>query len=282
MKKILVTGASGFVGKYLKNELDGDIVATDYIGPNVVKCDITDPKAVDQLIKNVLPDEVYHLAGISSPREKDDELIISVNVCGTKNLLESIKRFSPKSKILLISSGYVYGSTSAPANEKTPAHPNGAYAKSKLAMEALVRDFPGLHIVIARPFTHSGKGQGKGFFFPDVAEKIIKAKQDPNFEIELYNPETKRDFLHVKDVVKAYKLLMEHGKSGEIYNICSSKRYIIKDMFEEMCQMAGLKKKITKEIQHGIVVDLIGDNRKIMALGWKPKLSIDDIIRDFI
>lgn len=282
--KILISGANGFVGRYLKESLAKDeIYPVDLTGKGILSCDITDKNAVAKLIGQKLPDQIYHLAAIASPRVKDRELVNSVNVQGTLNILEAVRKFCPKTKVLLVSSGYVYGNCLKPATESSATKPIGVYAESKLEMERqALKKFPDLCIYIARPFTHSGKGQGLGFFFPDMAQKISVAKKETAPVIEVYNPETKRDFSHVKDVVLGYKLIINKGNPGETYNICSGKTYKIIDVVKEMAQKSNLDRYTIKEIKHGEVLDLAGSNKKISALGFKAKLDIKNIISDFI
>jgi GDP-4-dehydro-6-deoxy-D-mannose reductase len=284
MSKILITGANGFVAKYLKDLFKKDeVFLTDLAGDQVIKCDITDKQAIYDLIHTTCPDEIYHLAAIALPSMKDRDLVYNVNVNGTLNLLEAAREFCPKAKILLVSSGYVYGNCKTPAKETDPTSPEGIYAQSKLEMERqALEKFSTLNIYIARPFTHSGKGQSLGFFFPDMAKKIGEAKKETSPIIEVFNPESKRDFSHVKDVVSAYKLILEKGKTGEIYNVCSNKFYDILDTFEKIAKQAGLKNYKVKKIKHGIVLNLLGNNSKIKKLGFKPKYGTDKIIKEFI
>lgn len=283
MKRILITGANGFVAKYLKDLFKEDeVFLTDISGDDVIKCDITDKNDVYALINKTNPDEIYHLAAIASPRNEDRELVMKVNVTGTLNLLEAVREFCPKSKILLVSSGYVYGDCNKPADENAPTKPKGIYAESKLEMEKqTLEKFPNLNFVIARSFTHSGKNQQKGFFFPDIAAKIKLAKESGSNEIEVLNPDNKRDFTHVKDVVRAYKLIVEKGKRGEIYNICSGEANEVVAIFEKMAKASGMENYKIKGVQHGIVLDLVGNCDKLKKLGFKHKYSIDDIIKDF-
>lgn len=283
MKKILITGANGFVAKHLKNLFSNDeVFLVDISGNDVIRCDITDIKAVDALLAKTKPDEIYHLAAIASPRNEDRALVHRVNVDGTLNILSGVKKYCPEAKVLLVSSGYVYGNCLKPATEKSPTNPTGIYAESKLEMEQeAVKQFPDLNIYIARPFTHSGRGQNLGFFFPDMAKKIFEAKKQANPKIEVFNPQTKRDFAHVDDVVSAYKLILEKGVSGEVYNICSGKAYEIHELVRKIAQKAGLRNYDIKEIVHGVVLDLLGDCSKIQSLGWKTKKGIGDIVSDF-
>lgn len=282
--KILISGANGFVGRYLKESLAKDeIYPVDLTGKGILSCDITDKNAVAKLIGQKLPDQIYHLAAIASPRVKDRELVNSVNVQGTLNILEAVRKFCPKTKVLLVSSGYVYGNCLKPATESSATKPIGVYAESKLEMERqALKKFPDLCIYIARPFTHSGKGQGLGFFFPDMAQKISVAKKETAPVIEVYNPETKRDFSHVKDVVLGYKLIINKGNPGETYNICSGKTYKIIDVVEKMIKRAGISSHTIRTVKHGIILDLAGNCSKIKKLGFKPKFNIDELIAEMI
>jgi len=283
MKRILITGANGFVAKYLKDLFKKDeVFLTDISGANVMKCDITSPEQVRDLIKKTKPDEIYHLAAIASPRAEDAGLVSNVNVGGTLNILKAVKKIKPEAKILLVSSGYVYGNCKKPAKETDLANPEGIYAQSKLDMEReALASFADLNIYIARAFTHSGKNQSLGFFFPDMAQKIANAKKIKKPQIEVYNPQTKRDFTHVKDVVAGYKLILEKGSVGEIYNVCSGKSYNILEVFEEMAKQAKLKDYSVKKVKHGVVLDLLGDNSKITKIGFRTQHSINEIIEEF-
>lgn len=283
MKKVLITGANGFAASYLKRLFKSDnVVLTDIAGTGLIRCDISDREMTLKMIGKTLPDEVYHLGAISSPQVTDESLVEKVNVVGTLNLLEGIKKFVPSAKVLLVSSGYVYGDCKKPATEETEPHPTGAYAESKLKMEQeALKNFPDLQIFIARPFAHSGKGQRPGLFFPDMSHKIFEAKKHTNPEIIVYNPQTKRDFTHVKDVVEAYKLIIEKGIVSEIYNICLGKSYLIRDLVEKMAKQYGLSNYKVRNIKKGKAIDIIGDNLKIKQLGWRPKYDVSQIIKDF-
>lgn len=283
VKRILITGANGFVASYLKRLFKSDkVFLTDISGRGLILRDISNKKSAFNLIEKTRPDEIYHLAAISSPQVKDRSLVESVNVAGALNILEGVRKFAPRAKVLLVSSGYVYGNCQKSAKETDLPRPVGFYAQSKLKMEReAFKKFPDLKIYIARPFTHSGKGQQLGLFFPDMAKKIAQAKKQTNPEIEVFNPQTKRDFTHVKDVVRAYKLIVEKGIKGEVYNICLGKSRTIYDLVKKMAARFGLTHYKIKKIKHGIVLDLLGNNSKIKKLGWSARFGVDRIIDDF-
>ena len=283
MSKILITGGAGFVAPYLKKTLGSqEVTLTDLVGRGIIECDLTDPAQANSLIRKVRPDEVYHLAAISSPKNEDRAKVMKINVGGTLNLLRAIKKFSPQAKVLLVSTGYVYGNCQKAAESDRP-NAREPYAQSKLKMEQeALGKFPELKIYIARAFNHSGSGQQLGFFFPDLAKKINEAKKSGSKTIEVINPDSARDFMHVKDTVAAYKLILAKGRAGEIYNVATGKKYKIIDLVARMLKAADLKNtKISRKEKKG-VMSLVGSNERLKRLGFKPKHSIDDVISDQI
>ncbi len=286
--RILITGGGGFVARYLADKLkEQDVLLSDAKEDRdrkVVELDITKSGKVEALIKKFHPEQVYHLAAITNPRFASAETIHEVNVKGSENLLLSCRKHAPHARILLVSSGYVYGECKEPAEENSPTHPIGPYAKSKIEMETLaLKKFSDLDFVIARPFNHSGRGQQLGLVLPDLANQIKRFKQKEISQIHTFNLNDSRDFLHVKDVVRGYIILMDKGKSREIYNISSGKSVKIKEILRAMIEKSGLKNaKINEREKIGGLSKLVGSSRKIIRLGWEPKYSLDKIISDFI
>jgi len=285
MATILITGGGGFVAGHLKKEFTGAdkvILADKKRGREVVALDITQPTQVERFIKKYRPDEIYHLAAISTQKFKDKKTIEKVNVQGSLNLLKAVRKYSPETKILLVSTGYVYGNCRKPAKETKKTNPQGPYAQSKLKMEReALKKFPKLKIYIVRSFNHSGAGQALGFFFPDLAKRISDYKKGKIAELEIFNGEEKRDFLHVKDVVRAYRVILKLGKPRQIYNVASGKAYKIKDITGQMIKKARLKKpRMVRKEKLSDVKVLVGHNSKLKALGWKPRYQVSKIISD--
>jgi len=286
MATILITGGNGFVAGYLKKICTRDkvILADKKRDKGIVALDITQLPQVESLIKKYQPDEIYHLAAISTQKFKDKKTIEKVNVQGSLNVLRACQKYSPQAKILLVSTGYVYGNCKKPAKETKKPNPKGLYAQSKLKMEQeALKKFPDLKIYISRSFNHSGAGQPLGFFFPDLAKKVLDYKNKKTSELEIFNGEEKRDFLHVKDVVRAYRLILKRGKPRQVYNVASGKAYKIEDITAQMIKKAGLKNpKIIKKQRPSDVKILVGDNSKLKSLLWKPKFQISKIISDVL
>lgn len=285
MKTILVTGGSGFVAGYLKDVLapDNVVLADKNKSSHIREIDITDKSQVDDLISDLRPDEIYHLAALPYTWSKDMDAIFKVNVEGTLNILRAVQEFSPKSKILLVSTAYVYGNSNKLIHESDSTNPAGFYGESKLEMEKrALSEFPDLNIYIARSFNHSGSGQKAGFFFPDQNKKISEFKKGNLAEIEVVNPDSIRDFLDVCDVVRAYKLILEKGKPREIYNVCSGKGEKIGELVEKLIIKSNIKNPKIKISVNPSIKKLVGSNEKLKSLGFKPRYSIDDIVEQFV
>jgi len=285
--KVLVTGAAGFVGGYLAREFPNDQLLLCDIAksddPKITKLNVADAKEASEVISGFGPDQIYHLAAIPSPRFASEELIQKVNVEGTRNILEACRKSAPKARVILVSSGYVYGECVRPAEESDELAPQGAYANSKADMERMaVEEFSDLDFVIARPFNHSGKGQKLGTVFPDLSAQIDGLPKDGKGTIKTFDLDNERDFLHVKDVVKAYKLLARKGKRKEVYNICSGKAVSIREILNKILERRAIQgAQIYEQKLSNPLKKSYGSNKKMMSLGWLPKYSLDDIVGEF-
>ena len=222
--KILITGANGFVGRHLVTCLEQDghnLFGLDLQEDNsnkeqlaYYKCDIRDYASVHELIEKICPDQIYHLAGLSSVKscEENPGLAIDVNVKGTLNLLHALKaRKLFNTRLLVVSSAQVYGKffyEMCPIKESEPVNPCNEYATTKACAEVFSKQFQsiyGLDVVIARPFNHFGPGQQLGFFFSDVCSQLAEIEQGAREPvISVGNISVARDFLDVRDVVCAY------------------------------------------------------------------------------
>lgn len=298
---VLITGISGFVGEYLAHSIQRKYPKAKIFGieraakpfelfPDLNKkvkiliCDITNAHDVENKIREISPDKVFHLAGFASASGKDRKLIFDVNVLGTTNILKALEKLGKKIKVVLISTSYVYGNTSKPAKESGKTSPVGIYAESKRKMEMesfkIAKNSKNLDIIIARSVNHIGPGQKKGFVVPDFSSQI--AGFDKEDEIFVGNLEAKRDFLDVLDVVEAYIILAEKGKSNEIYNISSKKTIKIEDILNKLIKISQkniiIKKDPEKMRASDIRVNCL-DNSKIKKLGWKKKNNIDKTLK---
>lgn len=302
--KYLVTGADGFVGTYLTRELlenpDREILGLG-VRPSDKQlafpykfCDLRDFDSLSATLGSFSPDIVFHLAGqafvpraIENPQET-----LMINVGGTLNLLEYFRLSGKPVLIVYISSSEVYGnlkSENLPVSENHPVGPVNPYATSKVAAEEYclqyARSSKNIRALIARPFNHIGVGQNPNFVVPNfcrqVLESISKKSGSKPAEIQVGDLTPTRDFLHVKDVVRAYILLSEFGKSGEIYNISSGKETPISQILQWIIEAAKtevLAKQDPERMRPMEMIRSLGDNSKLKALGWEPKVSVKDAV----
>ncbi len=290
MKKALITGISGFVGPYLKRELEKngyEVFGIDRTGgTNVFKCDLLDRKNVDDVIEKVKPDFIFHLAGFSSVKDSWDkpDLCRKINVEGTKNLLDAIAKFNLKPRILIVTSAEVYGRPKKlPLTERSPLSPESPYAKSRVEQEKLLQNYKNLNWVVARSFNHTGPGQPAKFVIPEFAKQLAEIKkglQKP--VIKVGNLEAKRDFSDVRDVVRAYRLLLEKGRKHEIYNVCSGKSYKVEEMLNMMIENVGIDVKVVIDKDKFRPVDigeLRGDCGKLEGIGHTRNFKLDMTIK---
>ena len=278
-KRILVTGSSGFVGKNLVEELkreDADVLTlTDHDGRRI---DIRDQQRVMRIINGIRDiDIVYHLAAITSvpfsfenPRETYD-----VNVLGTLNILELCR--SCNADKIVFASSYVYGQPQyLPIDEKHPLQPTNPYARSKVLGEELCRayntDF-GVKCIILRPFNIYGVGQNKNFLIPSIIAQLRYGK------IELKDPEPKRDFIYISDIIDAYIKAGEFNGDFDVFNIGYGKSYSVKEIVDKIIHLYGkdVKVKYSGERRKNEVMDTIANIKKAKEkLGWKPSVDIDN------
>jgi GDP-4-dehydro-6-deoxy-D-mannose reductase len=283
--KIFITGATGFVGRHLINLLKSPeykIYGTSFPekpGPddkkkNIVYLDIKSEEEISEAIKKAQPDWIFHLAAISKVKyswEKRRETM-ETNVMGTFFLFEAVRKYAPESRVLLVSSSDVYGASSPEKalREEDSFHITSPYAFTKVSGEVLSKFYmqiEKLNIVVVRPFPHTGPGQSPDFVCSDWARQIAKIEKGLKEPvIRVGNIEVQRDFLDVRDVVRAYLLLMKKGKKGEVYNVCSGKLISLKEILDILLSFSSEKIKVKVEPQKKRKIDipcLLGDSRKI-------------------
>jgi len=303
MQKVLITGAAGFVGKYLIDSLLAkyNVLGTDLspINPNpkidYFSGDILDKSFLTEIIKNEKPEIVFHLAAKSLAWARNVEQVFKINMLGTINLYESILEARENSgynpKIFFISSSEVYGNTTNPKNitEDSPLFPAKFYSASKVASDRLSYSYSQsekLNILILRPFTHTGPGQAKGFVVPDFASQIAELEKDPGKnEILVGNLKPIRDYLDVRDVVEAYSAVIDKNWiSGDSYNICSGKGIKIEKILDILLKLTDRKLEVKKDPSKLRTSDTpiyVGNNEKFVNLtGWKPKISLETTLKD--
>lgn len=303
MNKILVTGANGFVGNHLVKELANagyEVVGVG--GPKLprmkdpeglaeyIVADLNDPVAVANIrFEDVVG--VIHLAGLAAVGPSFDQPLqyVTVNVGLEVNLFEEATKQGVKPKFVIISSGALYDPRAAlPITEHSSVLSNSPYAVSKIGQEEMGRYYAtrGFEVVIARPFNHIGPGQNLGFLVPDLTKQIVDTERGVGEKIMVGNLEAKRDYTDVRDIARAYRLLLEKGKSGETYNICSGVSHSGQEMLDLILAKAGSKVIVEQDparMRPSDTPDIYGSHEKLTTdTGWQPEASIEATIADVV
>lgn len=302
--RALVTGASGFVGPHLVAALAGagfEVWTTDREAGTAAddkrhtSCDLGDPLTVRALFERVRPEWVYHLAGLSSvaysfqnPRE-----VLLTNCGAAVNVLEAVRQVAPAARVLVVGSAEQYGNvpeTEQPIREAQPFRPASPYAVSKVAQEHLALQYArafGLHVVATRSFNHSGPGQSDRFVLPAFARQVALAESGAQAPVlRVGNLDVARDFLDVRDVVRAYVLLAESGEPGQAYNICSGAARPVRDLLEVLLRLARVELRVETDPARSRPADLPvlrGDPHRLQErTGWQPAFTIEATLRDIL
>jgi GDP-4-dehydro-6-deoxy-D-mannose reductase len=302
MLRILVTGANGFVGQHLVKELhennirvvgvggpDLDSIKSPYID-DYYTIDLNNPVEVQTLdFKNV--DGVIHLAGMADVGASFDKPLeyINTNVGIEINLYESAKSQAARPRFLIVSSGTLYDpSALLPFNEASSVKPNSPYSVSKLGQEQMAQYYQtrGFESVIARPFNHIGPGQGLGFLIPDLVKQVVDVEKGLADKVLVGNLDAERDYTDVRDIVRAYRLLLTTGKSGEIYNICSGTSISGNDILKTIVSISTVNPTIEQDsarIRPADTPKIFGNYHKLFEdTGWIPAIKIQDTLRDVV
>jgi GDP-4-dehydro-6-deoxy-D-mannose reductase len=289
-----ITGARGFVGRHLAAHLTArgdDVVELDLDGTRAL--DVTDHDAVVARIVAEAPDVVYHLAARSHVGASwgDGDLLTGVNVGGTRAVVDACVRAGVR-RVLVVGSAEQYGAVrddELPVRESTALRPITPYGETKVAAERLALDAHqehGLGVVCARAFNHTGPGQAPTFLVPGLAARIAAAERSGADEISLGNGDPVRDFSDVRDVVRAYALLVDHGTPGESYNVCSGRAVRVGDLAADLVARSRRPLRVTTDdalVRPVDVPALVGDPAKLTAAtGWSPELdlarTLDDVL----
>ncbi|TLP76422.1 NAD-dependent epimerase/dehydratase family protein [Pseudomonas nitroreducens] len=289
-KRLLVTGLSGFVGTQLRASLGPQWQLME-----LPRLDLAEPGAFDEYLRDDVPDAVIHLAGQTFVPQafRDPAGTLQVNLIGTLNLLQSLKRCGFTGAFLYVSSGDVYGQVSEdqlPITELQLPRPRNPYGVSKLSAELLCQQWSFAEpwrMMVARPFNHVGMGQKADFVIPAVARQLARIRHGlQDACIEVGDIDVTRDFLDVRDVLSAYFALLEKGRSGEVYNVCSGQEYRLRDLIAQMATLAGVELQIRQDPQKLRKAEqrlVRGSNAKLQSeTGWKPAHGMEQILRDVL
>ena len=269
----LVTGLAGFTGHYVARELEAlgyEVVGLGQGGAldgRHLSVDLRDARRLGELVAEIQPQVVVHLAAVAFVAHGDVSDIYSSNIVGTRNLLAALAACKRRAeKVLLASSANVYGNAEVPVlDESCAVQPENDYAVSKCAMELLSRHWrDDLPIVVSRPFNYTGVGQSLSFLLPKLVDHF--ARRLP--QVELGNIDVYRDFSDVRTVADAYARLLGAGESGEVYNVCSGVSYSIQDILLMLAELAGYSIDVHVNpafVRANEVKRLAGSNRKLAA-----------------
>jgi GDP-4-dehydro-6-deoxy-D-mannose reductase len=292
--RALITGGLGFVGRHLRDHLvasGDDVVTLDRHSEPPV--DITDLASVQAAVAAARPEAVYHLAGWADVGGswKHPHTVLRVNGEGTLNVLEACRE-AGVDRVLAVASADVYGVVSEdelPLDEHAPLRPTSPYAASKLAADALAQQAflgHGLGVIRVRPFNHLGPGQSELFVAPALAARIVRAERAGDTAITVGNLSARRDFTDVRDIVRAYRLLMERGAPGEVYNVCSGHDLSIQYLADHLVSLATRPIELRPDPELMRPADLPvlrGDASKLRAAtGWAPEIPIEQTLADLL
>ncbi len=303
--KALILGAAGFVGpyllRYLTEDLGWQVYATKLAqesfaaeqAAGIYDLDLLNADAVCTLLHSLQPDCVFHLAAQSSVALswKQPQLTADINIKGTIHLLEAIRSAPNPPKLLLVGSGEEYGhlrNGACPVSEEEPLHPGNIYAATKVCAEQIAMIYQrayGLWITAVRAFNHIGPGQAAQFVVSDFCKQtaaIEYGEQEP--VIRTGNVSAKRDFTDVRDIVRAYGLIMTKGVSGRIYNVGSQKAIAISEVLEQIRALSGVAYTIRTDPAKLRPVDIPIIEADITKLqqdtGWSPVIPLQQTLKD--
>ena len=308
--RLLVTGVAGFVGGHLVGflraerpdvEIHGVVLpqgGVSWRGPagvRVLEADLNDPKAAAAAVEEVRPEAIVHLAGQASVHQSwlDPALTLRTNVLGLVHLLDAARRLALRPAVLVVGSAEEYGPVGPeeiPIREEAPLRPASPYAVSKVAQAALARLYGpagGMRIVLTRTFHHTGPGRGEAFAESSFARQIaeIEAGRRPAV-LEVGNLEAVRDFTDVRDVVRAYWMLLDKGQGGEAYNVCSGRGRRIRDLLDTLLAASSARVEVRvdpERLRPSDVPVQVGDPGRLRAAtGWQAEIPLERTLGDLL
>jgi GDP-4-dehydro-6-deoxy-D-mannose reductase len=300
--RVLITGITGFVGRHLAAELAGHghvVFGFDLGTPPACLAlaafhpgDILDGAALRRAVAACAPDACVHLAGCAFVPAGTSAPVnmVEVNLMGTLQVLEAFRETRPAARLLVVSSAHVYGNGPRPAAivETDPLAPDSFYAVAKAGADTTARLYAaqfGMPVLVSRPFNHIGPGQSPLFVVASFAQQVkaIAAGGEP--VIKVGNLDSRRDFTDVRDVARAYRLLLERGRPGSAYNIASGHLARIGDILQRLCELAGVNPRIVQDaarFRPDRPAPVLDTARLRSDTGWEPAFSIEQTLRDVL
>jgi len=308
--KVLVTGAGGFVAGHLVDFLRAEHPEAELFGlvrphgtaPSpaggaitVLEADLNDPASLEPVLDAVAPDRIVHLAGQSSVHLSwiDPGGTLRTNVLGIVHLLDAVRRRGLAPAVLVVGSAEEYGMVDPaelPLREDMPLRPSSPYAVSKVAQGLLALQYGpagGLRILRTRTFHHTGPRRGEQFAESSFARQLaeIEAGQRPP-RLEVGNLDAVRDFTDVRDVVRAYWMLLDRGVPGEVYNVCSGRGVRLGELLERLIALSGRRVEVhvdASRLRPGDAPILVGDPGRLRAAtGWEPSIPLERTLGDLL
>jgi GDP-4-dehydro-6-deoxy-D-mannose reductase len=308
--KLLVTGAGGFVGSHLIEFLRreepktrvhgmvsprGALPAQAQKGVRLVEADLDDATAVGAVIAEARPDAIVHLAGQSSVQQSwlDPGGTLRTNVLGVVHVLDAARRAGLRPAVLVVGSAEEYGSlpeAEMPIRETAPLQPASPYAVSKAAQGALALLYGpagGMRVVLTRTFHHTGPGRGEAFAESSFARQIAEIERGLRpAVIEVGNLDAVRDFTDVRDVVRAYRLLLDKGEAGQAYNVCSGRGRKIREVLGILLGASTARVEVRVDparLRPSDVPAQVGDPTRLrQATGWEPRIPLEQSLTDLL
>lgn len=304
---ILVTGGTGFAGQHLLRhllDLGFTNIHTTTFGnsplPEVCQdthvhvhsIDLTKKEDVSEYIKDLQPDQVYHLASFAAVGKSFEraEGLLQNNIMLQLFLLQAIQEHVPHARVLIIGSAEEYGKIPAEyegkkIDEKCPLNPVNPYAVTKVTQDLLANSFYlslKMNVIRVRPFNHIGEGQTVEFVVPAFASQIVAIEHGHEHVIRVGNLESVRDFTDVKDMTRAYITVMLKGKVGEVYNIGSGQGWKISEVLDMLCKHSTTEVKIEVDkdrLRPSDIAYFVADATKVQQLGWKPEIPLEETVQ---
>lgn len=302
--KVLITGASGFSGvhmiEFLSTQEDIRLTCLGRNAPanfsrtqNIswVQGDILDPDKMTEVISNVNPDAIIHLAGLNHGSLQEMQ---KTNVTGTQNILDATLKINPECRILVISSSAVYGyAGNTPIPETCMLKPLSEYGVSKAAQDSLCLTYnktKKCQVAVARPFNLVGPSQPASFVCGRIVQQVIEIEQGKRRSLDLLEIQSSRDFIDVRDVVKAYWMLLIHTKfredcAGKAFNIGSGKTFAVSTVIDMLQEITGeiYPLHLPASSPPIIIPSQMSDNTRIhRTTGWSLRISLKESLSDML
>ena len=311
---ILITGFSGFVAQYFVEYLDNldeewSVIGVDINAPKYdyscyrhlksvefTELNLLHSDALNVFFKKNTPDYILHLASFSSVayswEHPEESFLNNTNIF--LNLVNAIQRYNPACRILSVGSSEEYGNVphdNLPIRENEPLGPLSPYAVARVAQEQLSRVFhvsSGLNIIMTRSFNHIGPRQDDRFVVPSFIKRILAIRDQGKTEGEIETGDISiiRDFVDVRDVIRAYYILLKEGRAGEVYNICAGRRISLEMLIGMIAKLAGVSVKPVVNpafVRPNDNKEIVGSYYKIESeFGWKPEIELEQTLRDMV